>query len=102
MEIDKKRLHEFIETVVESLRKADSELLVNRYVLYLLRKNGFIPDVLWEQMIAAARENPTLKSTMSQKYDGLLADLLRAIDEVEFQSKVSEWLKQWKPETPPN
>lgn len=102
MQIDAEKQKRMIEEVFRSIRSLDTELLVHRYVLFLFGKMGPIPQSVIDESIAAARTNPAIANIMSQRYDKHVADLLRAIDETEFQDKVQELLRDWKPSDLPN
>ena len=102
MEIEAEEYKRRMTDVLKILRSLDTELLVYRYVVSLIRASGMWKEISWDDMLGAARTNPALENIMSQKYDSILQSLLAAVDRAEMESKVRELLRQWKPSTPPN
>ena len=102
VEIDNEKLKDFVINMFKNYRDLETELMAYRMMIRLVTITGMASGIPWEETLEAGKKNPMLIKMMADKYDPIVADVLKAIDQAGPGQALSEWMKKWKPSGPVN
>jgi hypothetical protein len=98
MEIDKKRLHEFIFWLWDIIEKRELELTAHGVALMLLGSSGAIPQKELDELLKRAKENPP--PLLVARHKEARETLERLLNEENPENALLKFLQEWKPNGP--
>jgi len=100
MEIDKKRLREFIFWLWDIIEKRELELAAHGVAFMLLGASGVVPQKELDDLLKRAKENPP--PILIARHQEARETLERLLNEETLESDLLLFLREWKPSGPAN
>jgi hypothetical protein len=101
MEIDPEKHKELMIYTMKMFKALETQLLAQTMVLHSLKIYHSAHAEI-DQALELAANSPALQQMMDAKYDSAVERLAKQFDQAIGEEELSKWMREWKPQDPPN
>lgn len=83
-------------------KSLETQLIAYRMVFLAVKILDKQQSEILEQSFQQAVNSPELAKQMYEKYDVVLEQVLARVDEASAEEDLLKWIREWKPQNPPN
>ena len=101
LQIDEDAFRDWLLTYFDAMRNMETEVLVCRGAIEILKRQVPKPDEL-DDLMRKIRERPEIKQILDEKYERYRSQALEYIAKGSLDQALSRYLQEWKLEGPTN